>query len=111
MNFLFLLIAGPKHGTNPISAEVEEACSCVFGLHCVYEAGFLNITIEGDNLSLIRKLQSKSCHDSSLGLFVRSIHTFVQQFDFFSWSSIKREGNRIAHDLAHSQPMYLEGKL
>jgi len=72
-----ILLAGAKHDTNSAGAEIEEARSCPFGLRCVYEAGFCHITIEGDNLSLIRKFQSKSCHNNSLGLFVRFILSFV----------------------------------
>ena len=55
-------------------------------------------------------LRNKSTFDNPISLFVRDIFSVVQYFDFHFWSFVNREGNKVAHDLGHRQPMRLEGK-
>ena len=50
-------------------------------------------------------------HDNLVGLFVKDILSFVEHFDFFLWFFVKRGGKMVAHDLAHKQPLYIEGSL
>ncbi|KAJ8445873.1 LOW QUALITY PROTEIN: hypothetical protein Cgig2_000185 [Carnegiea gigantea] len=106
-----VLLTGAKHGRYPASAAVEEARSCLHGLHCAYDFGARNIIVEGDYLAIIQALQARTTRDNIIGLFVCSILSFIEKFDFYAWSFVKREGNRVAHDLAHWQPLCLEGKL
>ncbi|KAJ8425826.1 hypothetical protein Cgig2_015901 [Carnegiea gigantea] len=106
-----VLLAGAKHGRRPASAVVEKACSCLHGLRCAYDFGASNIIIEGDSLTLIQVLQASITHDNVIGLLVCSILSFIEKFDFFSWYFVKRGGNKVTHDLAHWQPLCLEGKL
>ncbi|KAJ8429791.1 hypothetical protein Cgig2_011307 [Carnegiea gigantea] len=49
--------------------------------------------------------------DTTVGFFVRDILSFIEHFDFVSWSFVKRGGNRVVHDLAHRQPLCLGGKV
>ena len=48
---------------------------------------------------------------SFVGLFVRDILSLVLNFDFYSWSFVKRGGNRVVHNLTYCQPFSLEGKV
>ena len=57
--------------------------------------------MEGDSLTLIKLLKSWSTHDNLFDFFITIILDFVSNSDFFSRSFVKREGNRVAHDLAH----------
>ena len=39
------------------------------------------------------------------------ILSLAASFSFCSWSFVKRNGNKVAHDLAHRQPYSIEGVL
>ena len=106
-----IVLAGAKHGMGFARSLVEEARLCLFGIKCAYEVGVRNIVIEGDCLVLIQMLQSSSIDESTASLFVKEILAFVNQFEFYSWSFVKRGGNRVAHALGHWQPLCLEGML
>jgi len=56
-------------------------------------------------------LKSKSIYDNLVGLFVKDILSFVANFDFFSWSFVKTEGNQVVHALAHRHLLCLDGQL
>ena len=106
-----ILIAGIKHHRGYVGAPVEEAQACLHGLACAHEYGIRSVIIESYCLELIQMLRNKSTFDNPVSLFVRDIFSLVQNFDFHSWSFVNREGNRVAHDLAHRQPICLEGKM
>jgi len=103
--------AGSKLSHGFSGANVEEARACLHGLRSAHAHGCRHIIIESDCLQLIQMLKSKSIYDSLVGLFVQDIISFVVNFDFFSWSFVKKRGNQIAHDLAHRLPLCLETQL
>ncbi|KAJ8421782.1 hypothetical protein Cgig2_011507 [Carnegiea gigantea] len=105
-----VILAGAKHGHGPASALVEEARSCLFALQTVFKYGACTVTVEGDCLPLINMLKSGQIVDTTMGFFVQDIFCFTEHFDFVSWSFVERGGNRVAHDLAHRQPLCLAGK-
>ncbi|KAJ8421288.1 hypothetical protein Cgig2_006538 [Carnegiea gigantea] len=65
----------------------------------------LRIT-QGENIAFSNKAASPVAD-----FYVRVILSLVKQFDFVSWSFVKRGGNRVAHDPIHRQPFCLEGKI
>jgi len=105
-----IILAGSKLSQGFGGATVEEARACLYGLRNAHAHGCRNIIIESDCLQLIQMLKSKSIYDSLVGLFIQDIISFVANFDFFSWSFVKREGNQVAHDLAHRHPLCLDGQ-
>ena len=106
-----LLLAGAKGIRVPARAMVDEAHACLYGLRCAYDHGFRNITIKGNFLQMIQMLKTKLIHDSLLCFLVKDILAFLIYFDFYSMSFVKRDGHKVAHDLAHRQSLYLEGRL
>ena len=72
-------------------------------LRAPLEHGIQHIIVEGDSLALIQLLRSRSTQDNSseFFFFISSILNLVTNFDFIYWSFIKREGNKVVHDLAH----------
>lgn len=96
-----IILAGTKSGSGFAGPLVEEARACLFGLRCAYEWGARNIIIEGDSLGLIQLLKTRSTHDNFVGLFVNDILAYVESFDFYAWTFVKRGGNKVAHELAH----------
>ena len=84
------LLAGLKHSHGFAGALVEEARLCLYGLKCAFNVGNSRLIVEGDNPSLIHHLRSRSAQDNPSGFFITSIVHFVSNFDFFSWSFVKR---------------------
>ena len=56
-------------------------------------------------------LKSRHIHDTSIGFSVQDILSFSENFDFVSWSFVKKGGNTVAHHLAHRQSLGLKGSL
>lgn len=106
-----VLLAATKHSQGFGGATVEEARACLFGLQSAYAHGSRRIIIKSDRLQLIQMLRSQSILDNLVSLFVKDIISFVEHFDFRSWSFVKRGGNRVARDLTHRQSICLEGRL
>ena len=78
-----IVLIGAKQGMNLVSVDIEEARSCLFSLYCAYKLGAHDITIEGNNLSLIHMLQVRSSHYSYVGIFVGNILSSAEKFDFY----------------------------
>ena len=60
--------------------------------------------VEGDSMTLITKLKKKVMVPTELGLLIGDILRLCSNFDFHAFSFVRREGNKIAHSLAHLQP-------
>jgi len=58
-------------------------------------------------LSIISKLRKKAIPNNELGSFISAILCLISSCEFFYWSHIGRDGNRVAHELAHLQPVNL----
>ena len=104
-----ILPAGVKHTKGAGTAIIEEVQACLYALECTYAHGLRIIIIEG--LQLIQMLKSRSPTDSLISFFLKDIFAFLANFDFYSFSFIKRWRNKVAHDLTHWQPICLEGRL
>jgi len=67
--------------------------------------GYRHLVVEGDCQGLIGKLKSKSIPDNSLGYFVSDILSSTVNLDFIAWSFVERGCNKVAHAIAHLQPI------
>ena len=61
--------------------------------------------MEGDCQALIGRLKVKATPNKSLGYFILEILILAESFDFIEWNFIKRECNKVAHAMAHLQPL------
>ena len=52
-------------------------------------------------VSLYQKVLNKRIDDNYVGYLIQDVLDSLGYFQFVSFSFIKREGNRLAHDLAH----------
>lgn len=100
-----VVMEGTQQGANFAGPTIEEARACLSGLQSAHDQGSLSLVVEGDCLPLIQKLQNKLIEDNVLGLFIVDILNLVAKFDFVSFLFVRRGGNRIAHELAHRQPL------
>ena len=76
-----------------------------------FEFGARNVVTQGDWLPLINILKSHQIHDTLAAFSVRDIISLIANFDFISWSLVKRGDNKVAHYLPHRRPYSLEGTL
>ena len=67
--------------------------------------------MEGNCLPLIQKLQSKTVEDNFVGFVISDILNLVDQFEFVAFAFVKREGNGVAHELAHWLPVVWESRI
>jgi len=88
---------------------LAKAKSYLHAMKNAFEFGAHSLIVEVDCLTLINMLKSRQIHDTSIGLFIQDILSFADNFEFVSWSFIKRGGNKVVHHLAHRQPLCLEG--
>ncbi|XP_021734036.1 uncharacterized protein LOC110700741 [Chenopodium quinoa] len=84
--------------------KIAEAKAIFWGLKLAQEMGLSRVEVESDCLPVIQALREKSSGSSSFHLVIEDIVNLCSSFAFVSWSFIKRDGNRVAHDLAHFQP-------
>ena len=64
------------------------------------EMGFNEVTLEMNSLTLCRVLSGLTEPPSSIETIAASILSLVQCFSIFSFSHVKRQGNKPAHILA-----------
>ena len=106
-----IILVGVQQRPGTIASEIGEAQACLFALQSAQQYGFLKLCVEGDCLPLIQKLQNKTVEDNFVGLIISDILNLVKQFEFTAFSFVKREGNKVAHDLAHWLPLSYEDRL
>lgn len=98
------LFAGMMQGVGFLGAELEEARAARFALGEAKRRGLRCTELEGDCLTLISKLKKKEQTDADIGIIIYDIISLAFGFDFYAFSFVNREGNKIAHCLAHIQP-------
>ena len=81
-------------------AEVIEALAALEALSSVFELGFRSAILEGDSLGLIQALKSEERSLSPTGLLIEDVKIFSNNFVKFLYSHVKKNDNRVAHNLA-----------
>ena len=64
------------------------------------EAGFTDLVVEGDNLSVMKLLAATETDHSWLGHIIQDIKGLTQRFRKVSFSYTRRAANSVAHGLA-----------
>ena len=66
------------------------------------EAGFSELVVEGDNVTVMRAISDLSCQNSLLGHIYEDICCYLSGMQHYSVSCIKKGGggNMVAHSLA-----------
>lgn len=81
--------------------DVAEAYAARRGLLVALEAGMTNLVLESDCLKLVLHIQRGHIECSSFGMMVADILELSGRCIAFLCKHVKREGNRVAHKLAH----------
>ncbi|GMI75965.1 hypothetical protein like AT2G13980 [Hibiscus trionum] len=96
----FVVAAGILQHHNVGDAFVAEAMAYLQAVQLVREAGFLNIIVEGDSLTVIRKLRTSIKDSSITGPIVYDNKEASKLFSSISFNHVRREANKVAHELA-----------
>ncbi|GJX00981.1 reverse transcriptase [Tanacetum coccineum] len=94
-----VLVAGSKH-VNCVTSVVEaEAKACLWAIQLALAKGFTRVVLESDSSILVEAFK----HDKVLvhirALFLH-IHRLCLSFESCTWSFVRRDGNRVTHELA-----------
>ena len=83
------------------NSEEAEALVCRKAVIFAMEAGFSELVVKGDNVTLMRAISDLSCHNSLLGHIYEDICCYLSGMQHASVSCIERgAGNMVAHSLA-----------
>ena len=94
-----VLAASNKILPASFSAEVSEALALQDGVLLAAELEVSHAIFESDALSIILAIND-GIHGGELGHIIRNIRELTVVFSWCSFKHLKREGNRVAHELA-----------
>ncbi|KAK8640058.1 hypothetical protein V6N13_138421 [Hibiscus sabdariffa] len=79
---------------------IAEAKACEMVVSFPIDLGFRRIQVEGDSLSIIKKLNSTIADKSVLSPIVNDINSMRDFFELVTFAHVGRLGNEAAHELA-----------
>ncbi|KAL0009952.1 hypothetical protein SO802_005060 [Lithocarpus litseifolius] len=82
-------------------SEEAEIVACQKALEFAIDVGFTDLVIEGDNVNVMRAIDSNCMDSSRLGTVIEDIHCLVSGLRWSAVSCVKRSANAVAHCLAH----------
>ncbi|GMI99218.1 hypothetical protein like AT3G25270 [Hibiscus trionum] len=91
-----------------LSSFAAEACAMVQGLRFAMELGFADIIAEGDSLTVIKKLNSKSRDLFEISTYIGDAKSLARRFHTCRFVFTRREGNRSAHAMTLESRKYAE---
>ncbi|RYR31804.1 hypothetical protein Ahy_B01g056721 [Arachis hypogaea] len=84
----------------PLEAHEAEAYAAFWGLNFAKDCCFSNVILKSDNIEVMGALKQRRCFNSCFGTFITDAISLIKNFRFVKFSHVKREGNRVAHELA-----------
>ncbi|MBA0670438.1 hypothetical protein Goklo_029648 [Gossypium klotzschianum] len=81
-------------------AFVAKAKACERALYFALDMGFRKVILEGDSLTVIKKLNSNTVDISVLSPIYQHIHFLAGFFKEVTYIFVPREANKAAHELA-----------
>ncbi|KAK8984388.1 hypothetical protein V6N11_029703 [Hibiscus sabdariffa] len=93
---------------NVADVFAAEAYACKQAVLFAKDLGFPRVIIEGNSLTIIKKINSDSADRSSIYPIVRDIKFLTQSFTSISFCFVRREANNAAHALARECRNYLD---
>ncbi|KAK8484205.1 hypothetical protein V6N12_057198 [Hibiscus sabdariffa] len=97
--------------TGIADAFAAEAIACERVVTFAIDLGFRSVHIEGDSLSIIKKLNSSALDKSAISPIIRDTLVLKDLFEAITFSFMGKNGNKAAHTLAklglqHAEPRY-----
>ncbi|GMJ02408.1 hypothetical protein like AT4G29090 [Hibiscus trionum] len=89
---------------NHVSSNfAAEAWAAKKGIELAIDLRLRNLVIEGDSLTVIKKLRSKGPDSSNISVIMADAKQLLGCLDSYQISFIRRGGNRVAHELARER--------
>ncbi|GMI75734.1 hypothetical protein like AT4G29090 [Hibiscus trionum] len=88
------------HHNHVFDAFVAEALACLQAVTYAKELGFDKVIIEGDNITVIKRVCSTSMDGSVIGPIIYDIKSIAGQFESIEFRFVQRKINQVAHTLA-----------
>ncbi|KAK8673098.1 hypothetical protein V6N13_111454 [Hibiscus sabdariffa] len=95
-----ILAACYSHHSGVADAFIAEAFACEKAVSLAIDLGFRSVQVEGDSLTIIKKLQSASVDKSVISPIINDIRVLMGSFEEITFSFVNRAGNAAAHELA-----------
>ncbi|KAL4325354.1 hypothetical protein GQ457_11G001080 [Hibiscus cannabinus] len=88
-----------------VTPFAAEATAALHALLFAIDLGFTSVILEGDSLSITRKLQSKECDISEISALIWDVQQLSKSLHACSFLHTPRSGNKVAHLLAKSDSL------
>ena len=95
-----VMAAMSARGPHVIDSIAAEVIACRRALEFACEAGFTDLVVEGDNLSVMKLLAASEPDHSWLGHIIQDIKWLTRSLRMVSFSYVRRAANSVAHGLA-----------
>ncbi|KAL0008148.1 hypothetical protein SO802_009650 [Lithocarpus litseifolius] len=93
------ITASSKVLLSPYTAEISEALALLHGVLLAAEMKMSHAIFESDALSIVQALNQGDV-GGEIGHILQDIRTISTSFSWCSFQHLKRDGNRVAHELA-----------
>ncbi|GJT87844.1 reverse transcriptase [Tanacetum coccineum] len=94
-----VLVAGCRRVAFSTSVVEAEAKAILWAIQMAQAKGFANVVLETDSDILVNAFTQDKVLYHIRALFLH-IQRLCLLFDSFSWSFVRREGNKVAHEMA-----------
>ncbi|XP_015943920.1 uncharacterized protein LOC107469042 [Arachis duranensis] len=96
-----ILMSGMWKVNLSIKSHEAEALACLMGLERARKCCFFDIIVKSDNIEVIQSLREKRIQSNYLSTFIVDCLHLIPSFRSVEFSHVKRNGNRITHELAN----------
>ncbi|CAN6241979.1 unnamed protein product [Urochloa humidicola] len=96
-----VLLSASRCLINCRDAEHAEALACLVGARLAQRWRMANLFLEADCSTVIDKLAANCMDRSVVGPIIRDIGEEIKNLNSISFSKVRREQNKVAHELAH----------
>ncbi|KAK8649040.1 hypothetical protein V6N13_129778 [Hibiscus sabdariffa] len=96
--------------TGIVDSVAAEAKDCEMAVIFAIDLGFRSVQVEGDSLSIIKKLNSTTSDKSEVNPIIQDILSFKNSFDAITFSFVDRSGNASAHELAKLGRQFVDAR-
>ena len=83
----------------PLTALETETLAATRALEFAQELGLNSVILKGDCEILIKSLMEDSLSVASSGLLIQDVKVITESFQCIRFSHVRREGNKVAHNL------------
>ncbi|XP_021723977.1 uncharacterized protein LOC110691367 [Chenopodium quinoa] len=91
-------------GLGAIARDSNGVVLCADVHQLARDRAIKRVVLESDSLLVVQALRGASAGRSTFHLLIEDITNVAASFDVVKWSFVRRNGNRVAHYLAHFQP-------